>query len=143
MTDEPIDMAAHRRSETGDPSVRLEHHDPIRKVDYCRHWRCAVDLQARRCTCKKCGASVDAWHVIGTIATLQEDGWRHGDWIRSLRKKRADLKAEVEILNAERAKIRAAIKREGGRLGKLSHDRAVDRGEVVLLGTAERKDSTS
>lgn len=81
---------------------------PARVVKYCNHFPITVDSHSRTCTCRDCGAVVDAFDWLLGWAK-REDGEVMA--ITGLRKEREKLEEEIRDLKRQRANAKSALDR--------------------------------
>lgn len=81
---------------------------PARVVRYCNHLPITVDSHTRTCTCRDCGATVDAFDWLLSWAKKEEGEVMA---ITGLRKEKEKLEADVQDLKRQRANAKSALDR--------------------------------
>jgi hypothetical protein len=100
------------RQHEGDEKGALTRKAKVYGGDACNHRTSVVDIRLREIRCDKCNQLFDALTVLDEMARHWD---REINWLRSVRREAAALRAEVETLKRERANHKAAIRRHGGR----------------------------
>jgi hypothetical protein len=116
MADEPdeplapvLDIRAGVRRPEGLPPTD---ESPVEPLSYpggaCRHQSLTVDPKKRTVECKRCGAVVDPFDALLTVAA-DWDGYAM--WVRAAKRDRELLLKEVDELKRQRRNLRAQVRR--------------------------------
>lgn len=88
--------------------------EPSKRYGECKHERALLDIEERTVECRQCGAKLDAFdHLL----SLAHEWDRYASWVRHARFEKQQILEEVEALKSERKRLRADTAKERKRRG--------------------------